>query len=111
MLFSSTCSVARNICRMAKLVGSYIVIGCLFVRKRVIGWKACKEASDWAIVQVVEVPAGGELLNIVRDIDILPGFRLEGYPNRDSTGYLSLYGIESASSILRGTLRYKVRVT
>ncbi len=31
-----------------------------------------------------------------------------GYPNRDSTIYGQLYGINEASTILRGTLRYKV---
>merc|ERR1712071_405 len=39
--------------------------------------------------------------------DFLPGFSLEGYPNRDSTIYSELYGINSADTILRGTLRYK----
>ena len=34
-----------------------------------------------------------------------------GYPNRDSTIYSELYGINSADTILRGTLRYKVRYT
>merc|ERR1719193_1805148 len=42
-----------------------------------------------------------------RDMDFLPGFSLEGYPNRDSTIYSELYGINEASTILRGTLRYK----
>jgi len=32
---------------------------------------------------------------------------LEGYPNRESISYKKTYGIESASSILRGTLRYQ----
>ena len=31
-----------------------------------------------------------------------------GYPNRDSTIYGELYGINSAQTLLRGTLRYKV---
>ena len=30
-----------------------------------------------------------------------------GYPNRDSTIYGDLYGINSAQTLLRGTLRYK----
>ncbi|MFH0800836.1 MAG: saccharopine dehydrogenase C-terminal domain-containing protein [bacterium] len=30
----------------------------------------------------------------------------EAYPNRDSLGYLSLYGIEKARTMFRGTLRY-----
>jgi saccharopine dehydrogenase (NADP+, L-glutamate forming) len=32
---------------------------------------------------------------------------LEGYPNRDSLPYISLYGIPSVRTMLRGTLRYK----
>ncbi|MEA3421478.1 MAG: saccharopine dehydrogenase C-terminal domain-containing protein, partial [Acidobacteriota bacterium] len=31
----------------------------------------------------------------------------EGYPNRNSTPYIDLYGIQSTKTILRGTLRYK----
>ncbi|MDY0002907.1 MAG: saccharopine dehydrogenase C-terminal domain-containing protein [Polyangia bacterium] len=30
----------------------------------------------------------------------------EGYPNRDSMGYVELYGLESARTMFRGTLRY-----
>lgn len=58
--------------------------------------------------KVVEVAGGGGLLKSVFDLDILPGFNLEGFPNRDSTVYSQLYGIDSADTILRGTLRYKV---
>ena len=32
-----------------------------------------------------------------------------GYPNRDSTIYGDLYGINEAQTIIRGTLRYKVK--
>lgn len=32
--------------------------------------------------------------------------KFEAYPNRDSLGYLSLYGIENAGTMFRGTLRY-----
>jgi saccharopine dehydrogenase-like NADP-dependent oxidoreductase len=32
---------------------------------------------------------------------------LEGYPNRDSLSYISLYGLENISTMLRGTLRYE----
>ncbi len=31
---------------------------------------------------------------------------LEGYPNRDSLKYKSLYGLDDAVTVLRGTLRY-----
>ena len=33
--------------------------------------------------------------------------KLEGYPNRDSLSYISLYGLEGISTMLRGTLRYE----
>ena len=39
-------------------------------------------------------------------MNFLPGFSLEGYPNRDSTIYGELYGIREAHTLLRGTLRY-----
>lgn len=57
--------------------------------------------------KVVEIPAGGELMNHVRDVTFLPGFNLEGFPNRDSTVYIDAYGIPTAETVLRGTLRYK----
>jgi len=55
----------------------------------------------------VEVEENGGLLDEVAPMDFLPGFSLEGYPNRDSTIYGELYGINEAHTILRGTLRYK----
>ena len=42
-----------------------------------------------------------------RKVNFLPGFALEGYPNRDSTIYKELYGIPEAKTVLRGTLRYQ----
>ncbi|XP_061381480.1 alpha-aminoadipic semialdehyde synthase, mitochondrial [Danaus plexippus] len=57
--------------------------------------------------QVVEVLSGGELMSVARDLDFLPGFAFEGFPNRDSTKYSSLYGIDDAHTMFRGTLRYK----
>ncbi len=56
---------------------------------------------------VVTVEPNGGLLDTVVPMDFLPGFHLEGYPNRDSTIYGELYGIAEASTIIRGTLRYK----
>lgn len=44
-------------------------------------------------------------MNNTIDINFLQGFNLEGYPNRDSLIYKSLYGIDSAHTCLRGTLR------
>lgn len=57
--------------------------------------------------QIVEISPGGELMNATKSLDFLPGFNLEGFPNRDSTLYASYYGIKDASTILRGTIRYK----
>uniref|UniRef100_A0A131XMG5 Putative lysine-ketoglutarate reductase/saccharopine dehydrogenase n=1 Tax=Hyalomma excavatum TaxID=257692 RepID=A0A131XMG5_9ACAR len=54
----------------------------------------------------VEIPAGS-LLDNARSVPFLPGFNLEGYPNRDSLIYKSTYGIANAHTVLRGTLRYK----
>ncbi|XP_014670813.1 PREDICTED: alpha-aminoadipic semialdehyde synthase, mitochondrial-like [Priapulus caudatus] len=57
--------------------------------------------------KVVDVPVGGAVLDARQNIDFLPGFNLEAIPNRDSTKYASPYGIESAHTIIRGTLRYR----
>lgn len=47
-------------------------------------------------------------MNGVTDLDFLPGFSLEGYPNRDSLRYAQLYGIAAeAHTMLRGTLRFR----
>ncbi|XP_041348560.1 alpha-aminoadipic semialdehyde synthase, mitochondrial-like isoform X2 [Gigantopelta aegis] len=51
--------------------------------------------------------APGCLLDNVQSLNFMPGFNLEGFPNRDSTLYGKAYGIESAHTLLRGTLRYK----
>lgn len=57
--------------------------------------------------EVKEIPAGGELMNYVNKLDILPGFALEGIPNRDSVKYADLYGIAAeAQTVFRGSLRY-----
>ena len=32
---------------------------------------------------------------------------LDGYPNRNSLPYIDIYGIQEATTMLRGTLRYK----
>ncbi|XP_044259738.1 alpha-aminoadipic semialdehyde synthase, mitochondrial isoform X2 [Tribolium madens] len=56
--------------------------------------------------QIVEISSGGELMNTTKTLDFLPGFNLEGFPNRDSTIYAKYYGIEDALTLLRGTIRY-----
>ncbi|KAK9873152.1 hypothetical protein WA026_021385 [Henosepilachna vigintioctopunctata] len=56
--------------------------------------------------QIVEIKEGGELMSSTKKLDFLPGFNLEGFPNRDSLIYGDLYGISKAGTVLRGTLRY-----
>ncbi|XP_050499676.1 alpha-aminoadipic semialdehyde synthase, mitochondrial [Diabrotica virgifera virgifera] len=56
--------------------------------------------------QIVEISEGGELMRAAKPLDFLPGFNLEGFPNRDSIKYSKIYGIEEANTVLRGTLRY-----
>ncbi|XP_049749824.1 alpha-aminoadipic semialdehyde synthase, mitochondrial isoform X1 [Elephas maximus indicus] len=57
--------------------------------------------------KVVNVAGGASFLDAVTPMDYFPGLNLEGYPNRDSTKYAEIYGISSAHTLLRGTLRYK----
>ncbi|RWS31267.1 Alpha-aminoadipic semialdehyde synthase-like protein [Leptotrombidium deliense] len=57
--------------------------------------------------KIMEIPAGGQLMDSAIDIDFIRGLNLEGYPNRDSIAYKTLYGISNASTVLRGTIRYK----
>lgn len=57
--------------------------------------------------KVVNVTGGASFLDSVTSMDYFPGLNLEGYPNRDSTRYAEIYGIPSAHTLLRGTLRYK----
>lgn len=47
-------------------------------------------------------------MNSTTELDFLPGFSFEGFPNRDSTRYAKLYGIAAeVQTMLRGTIRYK----
>ncbi|KAA8590419.1 hypothetical protein FQN60_014353 [Etheostoma spectabile] len=57
--------------------------------------------------QVVSIPAGGSLMESSVPMDFLPGFNLEAFPNRDSTTYAEPYGIQTAHTLIRGTLRFK----
>ncbi|XP_034541480.1 alpha-aminoadipic semialdehyde synthase, mitochondrial [Notolabrus celidotus] len=57
--------------------------------------------------EVVSIPSGGSLMDSTVPMDFLPGFSLEGFPNRDSTKYAEPYGIETAHTLVRGTLRFK----
>ncbi|NXI88996.1 AASS protein, partial [Rhipidura dahli] len=57
--------------------------------------------------EIINIPPGGALLDSVAPMDFFPGLNLEGFPNRDSTKYAEPYGIQTARTLLRGTLRYK----
>ncbi|KAL2308952.1 hypothetical protein Nmel_005129 [Mimus melanotis] len=57
--------------------------------------------------EIINIPPGGALLDSVTPMDFFPGLNLEGFPNRDSTKYAEPYGIPTARTLLRGTLRYK----
>ncbi|XP_046658109.1 alpha-aminoadipic semialdehyde synthase, mitochondrial-like [Daphnia pulicaria] len=56
--------------------------------------------------KVVEIPAGGALLEKAEKLDFLPGFAFEGFANRDSLDYVDHYGIPEARTVFRGTIRY-----
>ena len=53
----------------------------------------------------------GSLMHSAEPKNIFSDFPepLEGIPNRDSSEYVNVYGIPEARTVLRGTLRYKVR--
>lgn len=55
----------------------------------------------------MEIAGGGDLMSAVQELDFLPGFALEGFPNRDSIVYRDYYGLQNADTMLRGTLRFK----
>jgi saccharopine dehydrogenase (NADP+, L-glutamate forming)/spermidine synthase len=54
--------------------------------------------------QLVEVPAA-KLFETYWEVKVDDLGTFEGYPNRDSLSYLGVYGIGSAKTMLRGTLR------
>lgn len=58
--------------------------------------------------QIVEISGGGDLMSSPRELNFLPGFALEGFPNRDSTKYSELYGLgKDVHTLVRGTIRFK----
>ncbi|KAJ7426189.1 Alpha-aminoadipic semialdehyde synthase, mitochondrial [Willisornis vidua] len=67
----------------------------------------CIDKAKEVGATVINIPAGGALLDSVTPMDFFPGLNLEGFPNRDSTKYAEPYGIQTARTLLRGTLRYK----
>jgi saccharopine dehydrogenase-like NADP-dependent oxidoreductase len=56
--------------------------------------------------KIKEVPYK-ELFTHTEKISVSGVDALEDYPNRDSLSYISLYGLEGISTMLRGTLRYE----
>nr|XP_018667627.1 alpha-aminoadipic semialdehyde synthase, mitochondrial [Ciona intestinalis] len=57
--------------------------------------------------KVIEMAEGGDNYKYGRqDISFMPGFHLEGFPNRDSIKYKDQYEIQEADTVFRGTLRY-----
>jgi saccharopine dehydrogenase-like NADP-dependent oxidoreductase len=50
---------------------------------------------------------GEKLLSSASPIDIYPAFNFEQLPNRDSLKYRDVYGLHNATTIYRGTLRYR----
>lgn len=48
-----------------------------------------------------------QLLPSTAPVDVGAEFELEGYPNRNSLNYESIYGIHGVRDLLRGTLRYR----
>ncbi|XP_065178945.1 alpha-aminoadipic semialdehyde synthase, mitochondrial-like isoform X2 [Sycon ciliatum] len=65
-----------------------------------------RPAAYWQDNNDVLVADGGGLLDAAEPIDFMPGFSLQGIPNRDSRTYRDSYGIQSAHTCKRGTLRY-----
>jgi len=53
----------------------------------------------------VDIP-GPELFTCVHPLYVEGIGQLEAYPNRDSLGYVELYGLEGIETMFRGTLRY-----
>jgi alpha-aminoadipic semialdehyde synthase len=64
-----------------------------------------KYRKDSEIVTV----EGADLLKSAVNVPIMKGFAIEGYPNRDSLKYISLYNLNPAKlrTMFRGTLRYQ----
>ncbi len=54
--------------------------------------------------KIVEVP-GDELFTAPEIVDVEGAGRFEGYPNRDSLGYIDMYGLKDIRTMFRGTLR------
>jgi alpha-aminoadipic semialdehyde synthase len=58
--------------------------------------------------KMIDLPEGS-ILKETRPVSIFKGFNFEGYPNRDSLKYVSLYNLDltELETMFRGTLRYR----
>ncbi|MDA0942781.1 MAG: saccharopine dehydrogenase NADP-binding domain-containing protein [Bacteroidetes bacterium] len=61
--------------------------------------------STWLEKGQVQQCVGNQVFNSFRSIQIEGSGTLQAYPNRDSLAYVEAYGLESAHTVLRGTLR------
>jgi saccharopine dehydrogenase-like NADP-dependent oxidoreductase len=64
------------------------------------------EATQWVDGRKIHVKSDDLLVNTTDKI-FHPCFNLEGYYNRDSLTYKQLYELNDATTVIRGTLRYK----
>jgi len=55
----------------------------------------------------IELISAADLLYTSFPKEVNMSLNLEGYPNRDSTQYVELYGLKDAKNVMRGTLRYQ----
>ena len=46
----------------------------------------------------------------VEELNFFPGINLEGLYNREALEYLTDYGIETLQTMIRGRIRYKVKL-
>ncbi|MEW6744533.1 MAG: saccharopine dehydrogenase C-terminal domain-containing protein [Planctomycetota bacterium] len=68
-------------------------------------FQAATRAARWLEDgKLIEVP-GERLFDNPASLTV-QGIELEAFPNRDSTGYKEAYGLQGASTVFRGTLRY-----
>ena len=61
--------------------------------------------STWLENGQVQKCEGNQVFNSYRSIQVEGSGILQAYPNRDSLAYVQVYGLESAHTVLRGTLR------
>lgn len=60
--------------------------------------------------QKITIP-GRDLMKSMRSLnDLHPIMKFEGYPNRDSLKYIQIYQLKKIKTMIRGTLRYEVRI-